>query len=303
MTAAAIVLIVITGIYGLVIGSFLNVVAYRVPAGVPLTRESRCPSCDAKIRWWQNVPVLGWLALRGRCAFCGAAISARYPAVEALTGILFAAVAAGVAFSRPLDARPVDGRLWLGSAEFWGILVTMLVFLSISIALTLIDLDTTRLPNAIVLPGWVTMIVLLLVTTVLIGLLPAEGGLEAGTTTDAGTWAGIDWGPFVRAVVGGVALFVFYFIVRLISPRGMGGGDVKLAGLAGTMMAWFGWGPFIVGAFAAFALGGLFGIAMMLIGRARRKTAIPFGPWMLAGAWTGIIVGEPVSRWYLGLLS
>lgn len=302
MTAAAIVLIVVTGLYGLVIGSFLNVVAYRVPAGIPLTRESRCPSCDARIRWWQNVPVFGWLALRGRCASCGAAISARYPAVEALTGTLFAAVAAGVTFSRPLDARPVDGRLWLGTAEFWGVLVTLLVFLSFSIALTLIDLDTRRLPNAIVLPGWATIVALLLITTVLAGLLPADGGLEAGRL-DGGSWERIDWGPFGRAVTGGVALFLFYFTVRLISPRGMGGGDVKLAGLVGTILGWFGWGVLIVGAFAAFALGGVFGIAMMLIGRARRKSAIPFGPWMLAGAWTGVLVGEPVSRWYMGLLS
>ena len=302
MTAAAIVLIVVAGLYGLVIGSFLNVVAYRVPAGIPLTRESRCPSCDARIRWWQNVPVFGWLALRGRCAFCSAAIPARYPAVEALTGILLAGVAAGVAFSRPLDARPVDGRLWLGTAEFWGTLVTLLVFLSLSIALTLIDLDTRRLPNAIVLPGWGTIVALLLVTTVLTGLLPADGGLEAGRLGD-GSWERIDWGPLLRAVIGGIALFLFYFTVRLISPRGMGGGDVKLAGLVGTILGWFGWSSLIVGAFAAFALGGVFGIAMMLIGRARRKSAIPFGPWMLAGAWTGVVVGEPVSRWYMGLLS
>ncbi|QMU96533.1 prepilin peptidase [Microbacterium esteraromaticum] len=303
MTAAAVVLIVVAGLYGLVIGSFLNVVAYRVPAGIPLIRESRCPSCAARIRWWQNVPVFGWLALRGRCAACGAQIPARYPVVEALTGVLFAAVTAGVAVSRPLDARPVDGMLWLGTAEFWGVLIALLVFLSLSIALTLIDLDSRRLPNAIVLPGWATIIALLLITTVLTGLLPAEGGLEGGSDARTGSWDRIDWGPLLRAVVGGVALFAFYFVVRLISPRGMGGGDVKLAGLVGTMLGWFGWGALIVGAFAAFLLGGLLGVVMMLTGRAGGKTAIPFGPWMLAGAWVGILIGEPVGRWYLGLMS
>ncbi len=86
MDAVTLSLVVVAGLLGLVIGSFLNVVVYRVPAGISLMRESRCPHCDAPVRWWQNVPVARWLALRGRCAYCGAAISARYPIVEAVTG-------------------------------------------------------------------------------------------------------------------------------------------------------------------------------------------------------------------------
>src|SRR5688500_7448860 len=85
-------LVVVAGVFGLVIGSFLNVVAYRVPANISLLRESRCPHCDAPIKPWQNVPVASWIALRGKCASCGARISARYPIVEAITGLAFALV-------------------------------------------------------------------------------------------------------------------------------------------------------------------------------------------------------------------
>lgn len=298
MTAAVSFVVVVAALFGLAIGSFLNVVAYRVPAGISLLRESRCPGCDTQIRWFQNIPVASWLMLRARCANCATGIAARYPIVEAATGLMFAAVVWGVASARPLDARPVDGRLWFATAEFWGVLVTLLVFAGLSIALTLIDLDTKRLPNAIVLPGWLSIIVLLLATTVLTGLFPAPGG-EADP---ASGWSAIDWSPFVRAVIGGLALFLFYYLVRWISPRGMGGGDVKLAGLVGTVMGWFGWGSLAFGAFAAFLLGGVFGAVLLALARARRGTAIPFGPWMIAGAWVGIAVGETLGRWYVGML-
>ena len=92
MTPLDLLLVLFAGVFGLAIGSFLNVVVYRVPAGIPLTRESRCPHCDRAIAARHNVPVLGWLALRGRCASCGDAISARYPLVEAFTGVAFAVV-------------------------------------------------------------------------------------------------------------------------------------------------------------------------------------------------------------------
>ncbi|OZB87231.1 MAG: prepilin peptidase, partial [Microbacterium sp. 14-71-5] len=85
------------------------------------------------------------------------------------------------------------------------------------------------------------------------------------------------------------------------SPRGMGGGDIKLAALVGLYLGWCGWGALVVGAFAAFLFGGVFSIVLLLLRRARRTSAIPFGPWMLAGAWFGIALGEPLGRWYVGL--
>ena len=99
------------------------------------------------------------------------------------------------------------------------------------------------------------------------------------------------------------ALYVFYFLLRVIRPGGMGGGDVKLAGVIGLALGWLGWAPLIVGAFAAFVLGGVYGILLILLRRAGRRSAIPFGPWMILGAWTGVFAGESLARWYVGLIT
>jgi len=282
-------LLTVAGVFGLLIGSFLNVVAYRVPAGISLMRESRCPECDAPIRWWQNVPVLSWVMLRGKCANCTAPISGRYAIVEALTGVVFVAVTWWALRLAALAQGSGVGGSTTGAFTdpvFWLVLVAFLYLAAVSIALTLIDLDTKRLPNVIVLPS-------ITVGIALLGMAAAVG---------ASTGSATSWGPFLRALAGGAILYAFYFIVRVISPRGMGGGDVKLAALVGLYLGWCGWASLAVGAFAAFVFGGLYSLALMLLRRAKRKTAIPFGPWMIAGAWAGIAVGEPVGRWYVGML-
>lgn len=270
--------LIFAGLFGLVIGSFLNVVVYRVPAGILLTRESRCPHCGAGVKPWQNVPVVSWLALRGRCASCTAAISARYPLVELATGMAFVGVVwvfLDTLRLAPLPQRPEPLYWWALTA----VVVAYLYFAAITIALTLIDLETHRLPNAIVLPSYLVVGGLFVLACVL----------------------GAGWAALLRAAIGGAILYAFYFLLRLIRPAGMGGGDVKLAGVVGICLAWLGWGPLIVGAFAAFLLGGVFGIALLLARRAGRRTAIPFGPWMLAGAWVGILAGDTIARLYLGL--
>lgn len=278
--AALVVATVFAGILGLVIGSFLNVVVYRVPAGLSLMRESRCPHCDAPVRAWQNFPVVSWLVLRGRCASCAAPISVRYPLVELGTGLAFAALTWWMLGS------PASTDLWLADARsdtvFAAVLVVLIACLylaAISIALTLIDLDTHRLPNSIVLPSYLVAAVLFTTACLL----------------------GADWWALARAGIGMAALYGFYLVLRLVRPGGMGGGDVKLAGVLGAYLGWFGWGALIVGAFAAFLLGGLFGIALLLLRRAGRRTAIPFGPWMIVGAWVGIVAGEALGRWYVGV--
>ncbi|WP_254359261.1 prepilin peptidase [Microbacterium hominis] len=279
MTVAIVVglFVVVSGVLGLLIGSFLNVVAYRVPAGITLVRESRCPQCDAPVRPWQNVPVASWLALRGRCASCRASISPRYPIVEAVTGLAFAFVAWFLltAGGTATVALPTGAAAWSEGL----VLAAYLYFAAISIVLTLIDLDTHRLPNAIVLPSYA-------VSGILLALASALSG---------------EWSALLRAGIGMAALYGFYLVLRLARPGGMGGGDVKLAGVIGLYLGYLGWGALAVGAFAAFVWGGVFGLALIALRRAGRKTAIPFGPWMLAGAWTGIFIGEPIARWYVGM--
>ena len=261
-----------TAVLGLLIGSFLNVVVHRVPAGMSVVRPaSACPRCGHEIRGIDNVPVLSWLVLRGRCRDCSAPISARYPAVELATAVLFAVV--GIAFVPTVlaDDRPV-GSL--------AVLVALLYLMAISVALALIDTDTHRLPNAIVLPAYAVVAVLLTGASVVSG----------------------DWAALLRALVGLVGLVGLYLVLALAVTGGMGLGDVKLAGVLGFVLAYLGWGPLAVGASAAFQLGGTFSIALLLSGRAGRRSGIPFGPWMLAGAWLGIFLGPTIWAAYLGAL-
>jgi leader peptidase (prepilin peptidase)/N-methyltransferase len=278
MTVAfAIVAVGFVAVFGLLIGSFLNVVVYRVPAGRSIVSPpSACSSCGTEIKPYDNIPVLSWLFLGGKCRSCRSGISLRYPLVEAATGLAFAFVAwwfwAGPGVGREADTA--------GTVAAVLVVVAFLYLVAISIALALIDLDTHRLPNAIVLPSYAVGIVLLGVAALLNG----------------------DPTSLVRAVVGGAGLFALYLILAMVSPGGMGLGDVKLAGVLGLFLGFLGWGPLVVGAFAAFLFGGLFAVALLLTRRARRRAGIPFGPWMLAGAWVGVLAGNAVWSAYLALL-
>ncbi|MFT3798739.1 prepilin peptidase [Microbacterium sp.] len=256
------VITAIGGVFGLLIGSFLNVVIWRVPQGMSIVHPpSACPQCGTRIAWYDNIPVLSYLVLLGRCRHCSAHISVRYPLVEFATGVFFAVLT----FGALADWWPLE------------VLPALLYLAAISVALFLIDLDTRRLPDVIVLSSYFVCGALLVLASVLLG----------------------DGGALLQAAIGGVALFMFYLIMAMIYPGGMGGGDVKLAGLLGMCLGWFGWGALIVGAFAAFVIGGVVGVVLMIGRRATRKTAIPFGPSMLVGAWLGIFAGSAIADFYL----
>jgi leader peptidase (prepilin peptidase)/N-methyltransferase len=251
-------------VIGLVIGSFLNVVVWRVPRGESIVSPpSACPRCGHAIRRRDNVPIVSWLVLQGRCRDCGEPISRRYPLVEAATGAAFGLTA------------------WHFGAS-WA-LPAYLFLAAISVALALIDIDTKRLPNALVLPSYPVAVMLL-----------ALASWNPGGASD--------WQAWVRALIGGAALYAVYFLLMFVYPAGMGFGDVKLAGVLGLFLGWVGWGALVVGWFAAFLLGGLFSIGLLASRRANRKTGIPFGPWLLLGAVVGIAVGQPIADWYLGVL-
>ena len=253
-----IVLLVLVILLGLVIGSFLNVVIWRVPRGESVVRPpSHCPACDNPVRPRDNVPVVSWLLLRGRCRDCSAPISPRYPLVEAATGALFLVMALRIGLEPELPA--------------------FLYLAAIGVALWMIDIDVRRLPDPIVLPSYV-------VGTVLLAVAAAVSQ---------------EWEPLVRALIGMAALYAFYFVLALIYPAGMGFGDVKLAGVLGLYLAWLGWAELVVGAFLGFMLGGVVGILLMLTRRAGRKSQLPFGPYMLAGAFLSILWGGALADLYL----
>ena len=261
MDSVELVVALIVTLAGLAIGSFLNVVIWRVPRGESVVSPpSHCPGCDAQIRGRDNIPLLSWLLLRGRCRDCGTRISPRYPAVELLTGLLFLGMALAIGVTWELPAY--------------------LYLTAVGIALAFIDLDTKRLPNALTLPSYPILAALLLLPAVAYG----------------------DWSAYLRAMLGAAALFCFYLVLALVYPAGMGMGDVKLAGVLGMGMAWLGWGEWLVGAFLAFLIGALVGLSLMLVRRAGRRTAIPFGPFMVSGALIGIMVGPAIADWYAGLL-
>jgi len=256
----AALLVAVSAGFGLIIGSFLNVVIIRVPQGRSVvTPRSACPTCEQPISGFDNIPVLSWLLLRGRSRCCGEPISPRYPMVEALTGLAFGLVAGWKGWSWELP-----GLLYLAA---------------VGIALAVIDYDVKRLPDAIVLPSYPVAAVLL--------------ALAAGAQEHP--WS------LVGMAVGAAAVWSFYFLLVLIYPAGMGFGDVKLGGLLGLYLGWYGWEETVVGGFTAFVLGAVVGIVAMLFLGATRKSAIPFGPFMIVGAWFGLVQGSALVEGYLRL--
>ncbi len=156
----------------------------------------------------------------------------------------------------------------LHSAGVVAAAVTYIGFACLSLLLAAVDARTHRLPDRLVLPAY----------PILLLLLAAASALRQ------------EWSSLGRAVIAGGVVFAFFLVLRLAYPGGMGGGDVKLAGVIGIMLGYAGWGAVAVGVFAAFLLGGLYSLLLIAQRRADRTTAVPFGPWLLLGAWIGIAV-------------
>ena len=261
------------GTFGLAIGSFLNVVIYRLPkmmqaewqaqcadlegremAAAPrfnlLVPGSHCPACKTPLRVRDNLPLISYFASRGRCAHCGSAISARYPIVEALT----AALSVWVAW-----------RFGFGLAG-----LAALVFTFVLIALTFIDADTTLLPDSLTLP-----------------LLWAGLLLNINET----------FVPLQHAVIGAVAgyltLWSIYWMFKLATGKeGMGYGDFKLLAALG---AWFGWKMLLPILLASSVVGAVVGIVLLVLARRGRDIPIPFGPYLAAAGFFALIHGEDIA--------
>lgn len=268
------------GVLGLLVGSFLNVVIYRLPlmlerqwaaecadlCGKPLEElpaftlvvpRSRCSHCGHQIRWFENIPVLSWLVLRGKCSSCAKPIGIRYPVVELVTGALF-----------------------LYCVNRWGATPTGLAWCAFSaaiVALALIDWDTTLLPDDITLPL-----------------------LWAGLIGAALRWTGV---PLTQALWGAVAgylsLWLVYQAFKLLTGKeGMGYGDFKLFAALG---AWFGWQALVPVILMASVIGALVGIAMKLSSTLREGGHVPFGPFLAGAGLTAMIFGPDSILRAIGL--
>ena len=248
------------GLLGLAVGSFANVVIHRVPRGESLVRPaSHCPSCGAPVAWHDNLPVAGWLLLGGRCRSCRAPISIRYPLVELGMGLLWFLLA----------LRLVDAGLG------WAV-PAYLALAFVCVVLAVIDATTRLLPNRITYPAFPVVLGLLVV---------ASAGLG-------------DLGRLVRGLLAALAVGGFFLALALISPRGMGLGDVKLAPTLGLALGWLSWGAVVFGVFAGFLLGGLAGLGAIALLGLTRKSLLPFGPWLVTGALLGVLAGADVAAWY-----
>jgi leader peptidase (prepilin peptidase) / N-methyltransferase len=247
---------IVAAILGLAIGSFLTVVVDRVPKKESIVSpRSRCPHCGAEIRNRDNIPVLSWLMLRGRCRDCGTHIPVRYPLLEAGTAATFAGVAI------------VYTNLYL--------IVMLCAFCAVMLAVGFIDLEHRIIPNKITYPAFPAFALAIVI------------GWAIGRELDP-----------PRAIIGALAYGGVFFVIAFIAPRGLGMGDVKLTGLIGLVLGALGLRLVGVAAGAAVLLGGVAGIVALVAGRGR-KSAMPFGPSLSAGALIAVFWGERIASWYL----
>ena len=274
---------------GLMVGSFLNVVIYRVPimlerqwqaqsavapaaAAEPepppfnlLVPRSGCPACQAPISAIHNIPLLSYLLLRGRCAHCQARISIRYPVVELLSGVATAVVA---------------WRFGFGWEAGCGVVVTWFL-----IALTFIDLDTQLLPDSLTLP------------LLWLGLLASLTGWASASANLPRDPAGAIGG----AAIGYLSLWLLYHLFRLLTGKeGMGYGDFKLLA---ALCAWLGWQMLLPIVLLSAGVGAMVGVALIAMRRQQRGNPIPFGPFLAAAGWVAMLWGPQLVAGYLGLFA
>lgn len=279
-------LILVCVLFGLLVGSFLNVVIHRIPKMMEATwrqeaRElleqpapkgeetpplfnlvtpgSHCPHCNHRIRWYENVPVVSWALLKGRCSGCKAAISKRYPIIELLTALVAGLCA------------------WRFGYDPW--LIFMLYGSFTLLALAVIDLDTTLLPDDLTYPLlWA-------------GLLAAVLGISPVSLPDA----------VIGAMAGYLALWSLYWVFKLLTGKeGMGYGDFKLLAALG---AWLGWQYLPVVVLLSSVVGLVFAVSMMASGSVKRDQGIPFGPYLAIAGWIALLWGEAIVSSYLGLFN
>ncbi len=254
---------------GLCVGSFLNVCIYRLPLGLSIVRPgSRCPGCGTFIRWFDNIPVLSYLLLRGRCRTCAAPIRFRYPGVELLTGLLFAAVLARFGPVVPLGAV----------VFYW-------VFTALLVAITFIDLEHMIIPDELSVFGLLAGILLNL-------LYPA---LLHGSTW----WMSASYAVCSAAVMASLLYLTGAAGSWVFKKEALGMGDVKLiAMIAATLGLQQGLLALLFSALSGSAVS----LVLVSLGRAGMKDPVPYGPFLALGAWGALLWGEAFFHWYGALL-
>ncbi|BAQ61352.1 leader peptidase (Prepilin peptidase) [Geminocystis sp. NIES-3708] len=250
--------------WGACIGSFLNVVIYRLPAKISLINPpSRCPKCFHPLGKTENIPVIGWLWLRGECRWCHTPISPRYPLIEAMTGLFFALVFHQFGFT------------WLS--------VGYVIFLSWLIALALIDMDTMTLPNSLTQSGLIMGVI-----------WQTWLGFTVGGINTASVYLFIS---ILSAVIGIWLFDTIRFIGSFVLGKpAMGGGDPKLTAMIGS---WLGWQGVLITGFLACVYGTIIGFGAIALKLLEKGKPMPFGPFLVLGAITAIFLGDFLLSSYL----
>lgn len=272
-------------IAGLVVGSFLNVCIYRIPREESVvTPPSSCTACGVPIRWYDNIPVLGYLLLRGRCRDCGENISIRYPVIELLTAVTFAVI-----LKNGFDPR---------------VMVLYWALASAYIVIAVIDIDYKIIPDVISLPS---LTIAPAVAFMVMQLVPSGVHAVSWLVESASGYAMVGLSPrldqavesLVGILVGGGILWGIaagYEFLR--KQEGMGFGDVKLLAMIGGFQ---GWEASIFSLIVGSMLGTVVGVGAMLLRRGRLDMEIPFGPFLVAGAMIHMLGGTRMVAWYLGI--
>ena len=261
---------------GALIGSFLNVVIHRVPREESVIfPNSRCPSCGTATRPYDNIPILSFLFLRGRCRTCGVSISARYPAIEALTALLFGLVFLhdGLTLALPFD----------------------LIFVAALVALIFIDAEHMILPDVITLPGFAFALVVRALVPNLYGLT----FLSEGLLMNWPAWSVSLAGALFGAAIGGGSLWLMGWLwERLRGVEAMGLGDVKMMFMVG---AYLGWPLTVLTIFLGVVGGSFIGVGLMLWRReCDMQMLLPFGIFLGIGAIMSLLLGQQIIDWYVG---
>ncbi|MFA5029198.1 MAG: prepilin peptidase [Patescibacteria group bacterium] len=253
-------------VFGLVIGSFLNVVIFRLRSGEKIVNSrSHCRSCKKQLTFKDLIPLVSFVWQKGRCRYCGAKISWQYPLVELVTGLLF--VAATFNIIGNLGA----GMLFYNSDIFFNWLKS-LVFISFLVVIFVYDLKWLLILDKITLPA---------------GILALAFNL----------FLGISWKSLLLGVVVGLGFFLIQFLVS--RGRWIGGGDLRLAVVMGLML---GWPKILVALFFAYIIGALIALILMAWGKRGLKSQVPFGTFLSLGTLVAIFWGEEIIKWYLSLV-
>jgi leader peptidase (prepilin peptidase)/N-methyltransferase len=250
--------IILFFLFGLAGGSFLNAVIYRIDNIMSIARErSQCPHCKKEIAWYDLVPLLSFVALRGICRHCGKKISWQYPIIELTTAILFVVLYLSV------------GLNWY--TVFLAIISMFLIVIFV------VDLREMIIPDIMVIPALVFWAIVWIIS-----LIP---GIDLGMPVD-----------FVNYLYGGLLGAGFIGLIVLITKnKGMGVGDIKLAGLIGFVLGW----PFaLIGLLAAFVVGSIVGIIMLINKTKNLKSEIPFAPYLIIGFYIAVFWGTSIINWY-----